>query len=66
MFLHFYIFSYSIEANGELVVPKVHSQNEGWYHCRKTENGQTEEYGSHLKIACMCKSVISEILIKLV
>lgn len=50
-----YLNRYSIEADGQLVISKMSQPSEGWYSCRKSENGDSnvvEEYGSFVKVAC--------------
>jgi hypothetical protein len=49
---------YLIEADGELVIPKVSQQHEGLYNCRKNVPGETQEdYVSYLRIACKSNHV---------
>ena len=52
---------YSIEADGELVIPKVSQlQHEGHYTCRKNVPGEAQEdYASYLRIACKLKLKLS-------
>ena len=40
---------YAVDSDGQLVIPKMSQNDEGWYSCRASSG---EEYASQVKVAC--------------